>query len=172
MRSNTAANPYTPPQAIVDDAFVGTDSTFTLNLFSSQGRIGRVRYLTYSFGLSILCFIVAGVVAALTGPLALGLGYATVFYLHIMLAIKRSHDFNTSGWLSLLVFVPIINLAFLFIPGTDGPNRFGNKTAPNGSAGVVLIGLIVGVAVLGILAAIAIPSYQNYLHRAKAVQAH
>jgi type IV pilus assembly protein PilA len=85
-----------------------------------------------------------------------------------MLTIQRCHDFDMSGWLSLLVLVPLVNLMFWFIPGTDGPNRYGLPTPPN-SAGVIVAACAVPLLVFfgGILAAIAIPAYQDYTHRAR-----
>jgi len=170
MTANADNNPFVPPQAALEDSQSTVDSEFKLNLFSPQGRIGRIRYLAYSMGLGILIMAAIGVLSALTSPKLLLVAYLPVIYVQIMLAIKRSHDFNVTGWLSLLVFVPLVSLVFLFIPGTDGPNRFGNKTAPNGNAGLVIILALVGIMVIGILAAIAIPSYQQYQQRAKAVQ--
>ena len=82
----------------------------------------------------------------------------------------RLHDTERSGWLSLIIFVPLANFALLFVPGTDGANRFGNKTAPNGSAAWVAIGVAVLIPVIGILAAIAIPAYQGYVTRAQSAQ--
>jgi len=44
--------------------------------------------------------------------------------------VRRLHDVNLSGWLTLLVFVPFVNLLLflylLFAPGTEGPNKYGN----------------------------------------------
>ena len=171
MTENGQTNPFTPPQAAVEDSRQsGEDSSFRLNLFSAQGRIGRVRYIAYSFGLSFLAVIVGAIVAALVGFWFFALVYVFLVYMQFMITIKRCHDFDSTGWLSLLVLVPFANMAFLFIPGTDGPNRFGNKTAPNGKAAVVAILLAVAVPLIGILAAIAIPQYQQYVERAKAVQ--
>ena len=171
MAAQTENNPFAAPQAAVADGDDFADTTFKLNLFSASGRIGRVRYLAYSMGLGLLIMLIGGVVAALTTPMLAIVAYVALIYVNIMMTIKRSHDFNVSGWLTLLIFVPLVNLIFLFVPGTDGPNRFGRKTAPNGSTGVVLVVvLVVGIALVGILAAIAIPAYQGYVQRAHAAQ--
>ena len=170
MNTTTEQNPFVAPQAAVDDVYTGADSVFKLNLFSAQGRIGRVRYLGYSMAIGLLIILGGVVLSVMTTMVAMVAVYAALFYMNIMLAIKRSHDFNVNGWLSLLIFVPFLNLLFLFVPGTDGPNRFGNKTAPNGNSGWIVVAIVVGIAVIGILAAIAIPAYQGYVQRAHAVQ--
>jgi hypothetical protein len=83
-----------------------------------------------------------------------------------MLTIQRCHDFNMSGWLSLLMLVPLANLIFLIIPGTDGPNRFGGPTPPNTIGVLILAWLFPAIAAIGIVAAIALPAYQDYQKRA------
>ena len=85
--------------------------------------------------------------------------------LGVMLTIQRCHDFNLTGWLALLIVVPLANLVFLFIPGTDGPNRFGAPTPPNSVGVLVVAWLIPGIAIAGMIAAIALPAYQAYLQR-------
>ena len=61
---------------------------------------------------------------------------------------------------------------FWFIPGTSGSNRFGAPPPPN-STGVILLALILPIIfVIGIVAAIAIPAYQDYATRARASQQH
>jgi uncharacterized membrane protein YhaH (DUF805 family) len=49
----------------------------------------------------------------------------------ICLQVKRFHDFDCSGWYSLLALIPYVNfvvlLVLLFYPGTPGPNRFGDR---------------------------------------------
>jgi Tfp pilus assembly protein FimT len=58
-------------------------------------------------------------------------------------------------------------LTLLIMPGTQGTNRFGDPPPPN-TTGVILLALVLPlVLVAGILAAIAIPAYQNYAERAR-----
>lgn len=166
---NVERNPFIAPQAELEDSKTQVDEEFQLDFFSASGRIGRIRYLAYSMGLGMLVMLVAGILTAISRPL-LFLAYPGIMYVNLMLAIKRSHDFNVTGWVSLLVFVPLLNLIFLFIPGTDGPNRYGNKTAPNRGAAWILVIAMIGIFVIGILAAIALPAYQQYVERARAAQ--
>jgi uncharacterized membrane protein YhaH (DUF805 family) len=159
-------NPYQAPSAAVADA---GDQTQPVKLLSVSGRIGRARYLAYGFGLYFVFIFAAGVLAGALGQTGIALmivAYAALAVLGFMLTIQRCHDFNVTGWLSLLMVVPLANLIFLFIPGTDGPNRFGGPTPPN-SVGVLIAASLIPVAFIGgILAAIAIPAYQDYQKRA------
>lgn len=59
--------------------------------------------------------------------------FAVVLYSYVALMFetaRRLKDINVNGWFSLLLFIPgISTLTFwplLFIPGTKGPNRFGD----------------------------------------------
>ena len=59
----------------------------------------------------------------------LGILYVLIIYINIVSNIKRFHDLWKSGWYTLLVFVPFVNL-FVFIwiaffRGTQGPNMYG-----------------------------------------------
>ena len=45
-------------------------------------------------------------------------------YISIVLAIKRLHDFNESGWWSFFIFVPFGGLYILLNPGTKGANKY------------------------------------------------
>jgi len=163
-------NPYASPRAQVADA--GGDEDYgEVSIFGAGGRLGRLRYIGYSMGLTILFSIAIGIVAAVAGQQALALvtivGYIAIFVVSIMLTIQRAHDFDTTGWLSVLMFVPLVNLIFWFIPGTPGENRFGKRPPPN-TVGVILLACILPfVFVAGILAAIAIPAYQDYTIRAQ-----
>ncbi len=160
MNNASENNPFNPPQASVDDDLNGVESKFTLNLFSASGRIGRMRYLTYSIGLGMIVALVGGILSIFISPALFVLTYVAMVYINIMLTIKRCHDFNVTGWLSLLILIPLAYLVFLFIPGTNGANGYGRKTAPNGSTGIVLVTIFAAIFVIGILAAIAIPAYQ------------
>jgi uncharacterized membrane protein YhaH (DUF805 family) len=166
---NQPVNPYTAPK--VNPALVRNEAEFSdVEIFSVSGRIGRVRYIGYSVGLSFLIAFVGGILGAFTAGIGLVLAYIAMFVIMIMLTIQRCHDFNTTGWLSILSLIPLVGLIFWFIPGTVGPNQYGNQTKPN-STGVIILACIVPlVFVIGIMAAIAIPQYQKYVERAKAAQ--
>ncbi|MFP5418715.1 MAG: DUF805 domain-containing protein [Gammaproteobacteria bacterium] len=172
-----SANPYQVPRSNVDRQ--GQIEYSEVKALSVSGRLGRIRYLTYSMGYTLLFYLVAGVV--LVGMTAmgitpespafigvLGVTYVAMIVVMFMITIQRAHDFDKSGWWSLLSLVPFVNFIFLFMPGTDGENRYGKKTPPNRGAAVILIVAFLGVMVIGILAAIAIPAYQEYVKRAQA----
>jgi hypothetical protein len=81
---------------------------------------------------------------------------------------------DQSGWLCLLLIVPLVNLVvalvLIFAPGTPTANKHGPAPAPN-TLWVKIGGLAMPViAVLGILAAIALPAYQDYVDRAAETQ--
>jgi len=144
------------------------DAMQPVRLFSASGRIGRARYIAYGFGLYLLSML-AGVVGARlfgeVGAVLATVAWVAMAVLGVMLTIQRCHDFNVTGWLALLIVVPLANLAFLFIPGTDGPNRFGAPTPPNSVGVLVVAWLIPGIVIAGMIAAIALPAYQAYLQR-------
>ena len=144
------------------------DAMQPVRLFSASGRIGRARYIAYGFGLYLLSML-AGVVGARlfgeVGAVLATVAWVAMAVLGVMLTIQRCHDFNVTGWLALLIVVPLANLVFLLIPGTDGPNRFGAPTPPNSVGVLVVAWLIPGIVIAGMIAAIALPAYQAYLQR-------
>ena len=173
---HTAADPYRAPVAPVADQ--ASSEVSTINIWSPKGRLGRVRYIGYSIGIGMLINFLAGLVTGLAGA-SMGTGASLVVMaaamiagvvIHAILSVQRAHDFNTTGWVATLAFVPLLNFLFWFIPGTDGQNRFGHKTPPNSKTAVALACIIPAVMFAGILAAIAIPAYQDYVERAEVVQ--
>jgi len=170
-----AQNPYSTPRAKVTGAPTAYGE---IKVFSAKGRIGRVRYIGYSVGMTMLIGFVLGIVAALMGKIAgpnltaivVVASYVAIFVMIMLLTIQRAHDFNASGWLALLAIIPLVNLIFWFIPGTDGENRFGPQTRPNGTGAVVLALILPLVFIVGIVAAIALPAYQQYVKRAGTTQ--
>ncbi len=67
--------------------------------------------------------------------------------------------------------MPLVNFIFWFIPGTDGENEYGMKTPPNGVAVTILAMIMPVVFITGILAAIALPAYSDYVKRAQIASA-
>lgn len=170
-------NQYRAPQSQVDG---GMSQQFgEAKIFSVSGRIGRVRFLAYCMGVylifgitvSMLQAVIMGASGETVAPYffaVMGLMYIGMLVFYFMFAIQRSHDMNVSGWLSLIILIPLIGfLVFLIAPGTKGENNYGLQPPPN-NAGVIILALLMPIiAIIGILAAIAIPAYQGYIEKAQ-----
>lgn len=168
-------NQYQAPQSQVD---MSEPEVFSKpRIFGVSGRLGRIRYIAYSFGITFLWVMLVGILMAIAIPAfgaqnqvvmftLVSLYYLGIFIYMFMVTIQRCHDFNVSGWLSLVVLIPLAGLIFWFIPGTKGPNNFGNPPPPN-HAGLIITGLILPIVLIGVLAAIAIPAYQGYVEKAQ-----
>jgi uncharacterized membrane protein YhaH (DUF805 family) len=166
-------NPYAAPRTNV--ALARDEEEYgPIKILSSHGRLGRVRYIGYTMGVTLLFGILFGIAAAAAGPdaaLAVTIaGYVVMLLITVMLTIQRAHDFNASGWLAVLALVPLVNLIFLIIPGTDGENRYGKRPPPNSAGAIVLACLLPVIAIVGMVAAVAIPAYQDYTQRATEAQ--
>ena len=169
--------PYSPPKAEVGEAMPEYGE---LKVFTVNGRIGRVRYLGWSMAMILIGIVAYGIAAGLMavspvlgGILMIPVAIAAVT-VSVMIGVQRLHDIGWSGWLWLLNFVPVVGSVFallmLVVPGSQGANRYGSPPPPN-SGGVIALawsGLL--VPILGILAAIAIPTYQEYVDRAEQAQ--
>ena len=112
--------------------------------FSFNGRIRRIEY--------VLSCLLGGAVTAIAFWLGVGtsligasqnsgsgfgigvlIGFAALIggiWFTIAQDVKRLHDVDKSGWLVVLLLIPIVNfilgLYMLFADGTVGPNRYGN----------------------------------------------
>jgi uncharacterized membrane protein YhaH (DUF805 family) len=161
------SNPYATPETNVA---TGAEEYGEVKIFTTAGRIGRIRYIGYSIGMTMLVSMLGGLLAVASPTIGVLIIYPAIFVISIMLAIQRCHDFNTTGWLSIISLIPLVNLIFWFIPGTDGANDYGKKPPPNTTGVIILASLIPVVAIVGILAAIAIPQYAKYVDRAKTSQ--
>jgi uncharacterized membrane protein YhaH (DUF805 family) len=166
-------NPFAPPTARVEDIAAPGESQ-PVTLWSARGRLGRLRYIAWSIVGSLLLMPVVFASAAVgSGALASALmlaGYAAYLVFFALLSIQRSHDFNASGWLALAAMIPLVGLVFWFVPGTASANRFGAPPPPNPRGMGWLAAIPVFLFVLGIVAAIALPAYQQYVKRAAASQ--
>ncbi|PID46935.1 MAG: hypothetical protein CSB47_01465 [Proteobacteria bacterium] len=111
-----------------------------VNIFSTDGRIGRLEYFFYSTVIPILAFWIivalAGIAShfgELGGAIAhvlLAAGFCVAIIIYIQLTIQRCHDFNASGWITLLLLLPLASVLFWIIPGNATTNRFGDPTPP------------------------------------------
>jgi len=167
------ANRFAAPRTTVAD--VDSDAVQPVRFWPPRGRIGRLRFLAYGLGLYVLFIVAAfgfgflsalvGRDSALTTALAV-LGFLAYLFAAAVLIVQRSHDMNMSGWWSIAAMVPIVGLVWVFKSGTRGANRWGPPPPPNGVA-VTIFGLLMPVIVgIGIVAAVALPGYQQYATRA------
>ena len=174
----SAVNPYAPPIAAVADVEDRDDQTAPVKVFSYSGRVGRLRflaYLMYSYfivGMISLALTFAVAAAGLTKlatimPFAILVPY---FVFWALVTIQRSHDMGWNGWTALLVIIPFVGLIWLFKGGTRGRNRYGLPPPPNTTGVIIGAWLMPVIVAIGILAAIALPAYQQYVMRAKAAQ--
>ena len=105
------------------------------------GRSRRKEYWMFVLGvwLVMIALSVIEAMAGLSGMVGGAYGpLTTLFYLGILIpsiavAIRRMHDQDRSGW---WILFPLVNIVFLFIDGTKGPNRFGPDPKDPASAEV------------------------------------
>lgn len=183
-------NVYSASQA---DLSVTPDEsgTYEPKVWSFSGRIGRLRYLAYTIANTLLIYLAFGVLTvigvATTGTAQNSGGISVIggifmvllvvgaFVISINYSRRRLHDLDQSGWLSLLMFIPLVNFFFglylVFGSGTSGSNRYGQMPCKNSTWVIVGASLLPLFFVIGILAAIALPQYQKYTQKAKAAQA-
>ena len=169
-------NQYAAPGAHVADV-ASFEGTGELQLFSSKGRIGRLRYLAYATGASLIHYVVSlGLLFAMTSSMvAVSVGtialFAVAIWFSVITGIKRCHDLDISGWWTVTLIIPLIALVWIFVPGSKGANRFG-PPPPANNWGVRILGLALPViAMIGVVAAIALPAYKGYTDRARAARA-
>lgn len=166
-------SPYAPPQSAVGETMPEYGE---LRVFTTDGRIGRLRYLAWSLSLILLLTagaVLVGIGYAITpaiGYLLGAVGLIAAMVVGVQIGVQRLHDIGWSGWLYLLALIPylgsVFSLVIMVMPGSSGANRFGAPPPENTRAVKILAGLWLLVPVLGILAAIALPAYQDYLLRA------
>ena len=171
------ANPYATPNATVGD-FQQEEGFGDIKVLTSKGRMGRLRFFYYNLLVGLI-----GMVLIMLGSMAFGISpilggiivaaiYIAIIVISIFLTIQRCHDLNKSGWWALLLLVPFAIFYFYFVPGTKGSNRFGLMPPPN-SKGLIIGSILLPLAMfilMGILASIALPAYQDYVLKAQHAQ--
>ena len=163
--------PYQSP----DSELITQEEEFAeIELFSLGQRIGRVRLLAYGFisylvvsmGLGLLSMLIVHlfslVNSAAMGKVVQGVILAPILLVLVIVIRRRLHDLNTTSWLILLVFVPLVNVLFglflLFAPGTKGPNKYGLPPKPN-TLSTWIAGLAFPIIMVLVIASIAMPFY-------------
>lgn len=164
-----ATNPYQTPEGNLQQE--GDALQADVQIFSPSGRIGRLRYLAYLTALTLVSYAVVAIPLVMmlgsdgsgSVDMLFGLVNAVVSIagavFGIIWAIKRLHDLDKTGWLALLMMVPLVNfimiLVLLFAPGTPNTNRFGPPPVPNTTGVKVLAWLFpVLILVIGVLAGV------------------
>jgi uncharacterized membrane protein YhaH (DUF805 family) len=171
-------NRFQPPRAGVADVRERAEQYQPVRFWSPRGRVSRLQYLGYLMGGYLLVILTAAVLGGVMGamgaakaaPLAFLLPIIPYTVFSIIMLIQRSHDMGWSGWSSLLAFIPFAALVWIFKAGTPGENRFGAPPPPNTTKVKILALLMPIIALVGMLAAIALPAYKGYTDRAKAAQ--
>ncbi len=162
-------NPYAPPRADVAPAH-DVSARDETGPFSPAGRFGRLSYVAWSWCLMMVAGLALGAVGAVVTslfavnaaavPVLAGLWNLALLVPAAIFMIRRLHDLNQSGWLWLLVLVPLINvimiLVLLFAPGTAGANKHGPpRETPTWEKVVAVVGIALWA--LGLLAALVLP---------------
>ena len=159
------------------------NNTVNDSVLNAAGRFSRFSYLGWN-GLLLLVMMLLGIIVAIALPssapdtnqdipifamIILGILYIALIYFSFIFAVRRLHDRNHSGWLSLLMLVPFVNIAMAlyltFAKGDAYANQFGLPRVTR-TWEKVLGWIYVLIFPIGILAAIAIPAYQDYVQRA------
>ena len=180
----TDTTPYAPPTSNVAEAL---PEFAELKLFGIDGRLGRLRYLAWSLAISVAAMFIAGLgmlaaygfsemasLLAIAGGVIATVAVVAVAVISIQIGVKRLHDIGWSGWLLLLNLIPVVGSVFaiimLLVPGSSAANRFGPPPPPNSRGVKILASLWLLIPVIGILAAITLPAYQDYAERARSAQ--
>ncbi|RUO23005.1 DUF805 domain-containing protein [Aliidiomarina minuta] len=102
-----------------------------------QGRARRKEYWMFALFYAIF-YVLAIVLDGVLGTLhaETGIGLITTIYLLALLIpslavlVRRLHDTNRSGWMALLMLIPLIGSIIIFIfmllDGTQGENDYGS----------------------------------------------
>jgi uncharacterized membrane protein YhaH (DUF805 family) len=168
-------NPYLASDAALSGA---TSAMYQPRLLQWKGRIGRLRYLAY---LSVVCLLTAlgmMILGAVLGAMGMNLSaahsdnlmfvfmalmYVPLLVFSFVLARRRFNDAGHSGWFSVLLLVPFVNLFvslyLVFAQGSEGANDYGLPPAPN-TLWIKIVGAVLPLLfVIGMVASIAIPAY-------------
>jgi uncharacterized membrane protein YhaH (DUF805 family) len=118
----------------------------TEDLFSFRGRRNRKSYILATLlvvALMLVVWIIAGAVSYASNGNALmivaGLLTIPLAVMSWALGSQRCRDFGWTGWAILITLIPYVgwlfSIAIMFVPGTQGPNRYGPDPLAASGAG-------------------------------------
>ncbi len=118
--------------------------TYSPVLHQIEGRIGRIQYLAFAYLVILfasLPLVLFGVIESMVqestalsivsvlSNIVLFVAVVYVLAMSVLLSKRRLHDLNKSGWVLLLIFIPIIGsfvqLYMSIAPGTKMENQYG-----------------------------------------------
>lgn len=125
-------SPFSAPKANLEIQGVHEDGPFKLNILSPKGRLGRMRFFTFSY----LLLLIFGIISAVMLPTArigaepdttniIPVGLMSLFWMYLatMLSVKRLHDINASGlWLLLPIGLIILSMVAAGIIAAKNPS--------------------------------------------------
>ena len=139
---------------------------------NAAGRFGRFSYLAWNCLLAIVASIILGIFIAIFpntfvnletgnfggGMIFIVLIYVALMYFTFVFTIRRLRGRDHTGWLSLLMLVPLANvilmLYLIFAPGDDRSNSYGSPRPTSGWE-AVLAWIYIVIFVLAIIGGIA-----------------
>ncbi|CAI3138307.1 Inner membrane protein YhaH [Acinetobacter calcoaceticus] len=157
--------------------------------FKASGRFGRLSYAAWTFIIGLIAFTLAfssmlwfpsspsdmeSSNATTLGMILLIIIYIVFGYFNFVFSIRRLHDCDNTGWLSLLLLVPVVNIIFIIYlfgaSGTEGTNDYGPERPTPGwerVLGWIYIILIPLAFVFAIVATIMAPTYKGYVEKSE-----
>lgn len=126
MNNAQEISPFSAPKANLETQGAHEDGPFKLNIFSPKGRLGRMRFFTFSYALMLTFSILIAIFVMFFAATAFSMSKANFgtiipiallgiiwMYLIIMLIIKRLHDMNASGWWILMPLGLLVGLGII-----------------------------------------------------------
>ena len=127
--SDAAIEPHDPARHKESSQFEevpnGVPMSFGEKCFSLEGRLGIGSYWLILFTLLIFNLAMLALVVGTESSGAVLLRLVTLipcFWIALAVYAKRWHDLGQSGWLTLTLFIPFINIAILLALGVIGGN--------------------------------------------------
>jgi len=100
-----------------------------------EGRLNRLAYCIMGLkllGAYIVVCVIVGLISKVSEELAIvlfGIAGIGAIICNFSLTVRRWHDLNRSGWWTIALFIPwvdlVVGLYLIFAPGTKGANDYG-----------------------------------------------